>query len=231
MTRNHSIQWIIFDLSEVLIRGLVGIEKELARELSLPKKEILPAFGGEWLEELVLGAISEETYLRRIVAREGWQIELERLKAVIRDNFRREVPGTRRVLMDLAPRYGLALHSDHAREWIEYIRSVHPFLQVFGQMFFSFDLKRTKKEPEAFLAVLQALAVSPRRCLFIDDNPQNVSVAESVGIPSVLFVDSEQLATELKEADLILGGSALAARGAPRKSADAGVQGLLGPVE
>jgi len=120
------------------------------------------------------------------------------LKAAIRDNLRQEVPGTLQILMDLAPRYALPLHTDHAKEWIHYIRSVHPFLQLFRRTFFSFDLKRTKREPEAFLEVLEALAVPPRRCLFIDDNPENVSVAESVGLPSIPFVDAERLIAELR---------------------------------
>lgn len=97
--------------------------------------------------------------------------------------------------MDLAPRYALPLHTDHAKEWIHYIRSVHPFLQLFRRTFFSFDLK---KGAEAFLEVLEALAVPPRRCLFIDDNAENVSVAESVGLPSIPFVDAEGLIAELR---------------------------------
>jgi len=36
------IKCIIFDLSEVLIAGLVGIEKALAQELPVPENEILP---------------------------------------------------------------------------------------------------------------------------------------------------------------------------------------------
>jgi hypothetical protein len=107
---------IIFDLSEVLIAGLRGIEKPLSQELSLPQDEILPCFAGRLMEELCLGDISEETYLNKIIAREGWEIEPARLKAVIRRNFHREVDGTLPILTELASRYELVLHSDHARE-------------------------------------------------------------------------------------------------------------------
>ncbi|UCC65186.1 MAG: HAD-IA family hydrolase [Anaerolineae bacterium] len=191
------VRTIIFDLSEVLISGLVGIEKVLSRELALPEDEILPCFVGNWLEELLVGDISEETYLTRIVAREEWPIDVARLKAVIRSNFHHQVKGTIDLLMDLAGCHHLALLSDNAREWVSYVRSVHPFLEVFQRTFFSYDLKGLKKDPATFSAVLDAMSASPGECLFIDDNPLNVSAAESAGIPSVHFVGAEQLAAEL----------------------------------
>ena len=188
---------IIFDLSEVLIAGLVGIERELAREIPMPEEEILRRFGGPWLEEILVGNISEETYLRGIIAREGWTIGTARLKAVIRDNFHHHVAGSLSIVRDLAPRHELALMSDHAREWVAAIGSMHPFLRVFDRAFFSYDLRRTKKDPEAFRQVLDAMAIPPDSCLFIDDNPANVTVAESAGIPGIRFVNAGQLAAEL----------------------------------
>jgi hypothetical protein len=56
-----STKCILFDLSEVLIAGIVGIERVLAKELPLPENEILPQLSGDWFIELLLGNISEET--------------------------------------------------------------------------------------------------------------------------------------------------------------------------
>jgi FMN phosphatase YigB (HAD superfamily) len=192
------LRCIIFDLSEVLIAGLVGIEKQLSRELPVPEDEILSCFGGDWLETLFVGNISEDIYLRQVIAREKWRIDAARLKQVIRDNFHNEVEGTLSILTTLVPKYELVLLSDHAREWVAYVRAIHPFLKVFKHAFFSCDLRRTKKDPQAFLMLLDMVSVSPRDCLFIDDNPRNVIVAESVGIPGIHFVDAEQLAVELE---------------------------------
>ena len=193
------IQCIIFDLSEVLIAGLVGIEKELSRVLPIPEHEILPRFGGEVFHELLIGNISEDTYLRQIIAREGCTIGPTRLKAVIRDNFHHEVEGSLSLVAELATGYELVLLSDHAREWVAYIRSNHPFMRLFEHAFFSFDLKRTKKDPQAFLQVLDAISIPPSNCLFVDDNPHNVDVAESVGIAGIHFLDARQLAAELEK--------------------------------
>jgi HAD superfamily hydrolase (TIGR01509 family) len=192
------VQCIIFDLSEVLIAGLVGIERELAQELSVPEDKILPCFAGSLRHDLFVGSISEDTYLQQIITREKWETNLTRLKTVIRDNFHREVEGSLHILTDLASRYDLALLSDHAREWVSYIKSIHPFLKAFKQTFFSYDLKRTKKDPETFSMVLGAMSLSPQNCLLIDDNPENVHIAEWVGIPGIHFVDAEQSTSELE---------------------------------
>ena len=120
------------------------------------------------------------------------------MKRVIRDNFHTEVEGTLSILTALAPQYELVLLSDHAREWVAYIRTIHPFLEIFQRTFFSYDLRRIKKDPHAFLMLLDTVSISPRDCLFIDDNPGNVDVAESVGIPGIHFVGAVQLTAELE---------------------------------
>ncbi len=68
------IQTIIFDLSEVLIAGLLGIEKTLAKQLALPEAQVISAFGGTSLDDLLCGSISEELYLEQIIERQGWPI-------------------------------------------------------------------------------------------------------------------------------------------------------------
>lgn len=189
---------VIFDLSEVLIAGLVGVERELSRALSLPEDAILPCFGGERFVQLLIGQISEDAYLEGLLAREGWPIGLASLKAVIRQNFHREVAGMVDLLYRVASRGPVVLHSDHAAEWVAYIESVHPFMRVFHQAFFSYELARTKQEPETFVQVLASLSLPAEECLFIDDNPANVRIAESVGIPSLQFRSAERLAAELR---------------------------------
>jgi FMN phosphatase YigB (HAD superfamily) len=193
------VQCIIFDLSEVLIAGLVGVETELSRELLVPAQDILPCFGGRLFERLLTGDISEDDYLTQVIARERWPIAVSKLKGLIRRNFHRQVDGSVDLLVDLVASYNLALLSDHAAEWVAYIRTIHPFLEVFDHAFFSYELKRTKQDPDTFVEVLHAMSLAPEECLFIDDSPANVRVAESVGIPGIRFVGAGSLAAELEE--------------------------------
>jgi HAD superfamily hydrolase (TIGR01509 family) len=199
-----SIQTIILDLSEVLIAGLLGIEVPLAQRLGVPSSTNLPAFGGDLLQELCCARLTEDEYLERIIDRQGWRVSAEHLKPVIRRNFHRHVPGMQPVLSRLEPRYELVLLSDHALEWMAYIRRVHSFFTRFRASFFSYELGRTKSDPTTFALVLDELGRRPRQCLFVDDSERNVATARSVGLPSIRFADSAQLVRQLCRAGVEL---------------------------
>jgi FMN phosphatase YigB (HAD superfamily) len=57
----------------------------------------------------------------------------------------------------LASRYPLALISDHAREWIAYIKTIHSFMTAFQHTFFSFEHKSLKSDPQTFHMVLDSI--------------------------------------------------------------------------
>ena len=199
-----SIRTIIFDLGEVLIGGLYGIEGPLAECLAIHEEDILQAFAGPHLKDFCCGRITEDEYLQGILQRQGWSLQLAELKQIIRTNLQRSVPGMDAILRGLDGRYQLVIHSDHAREWVSYVRAVHPFLERFERGFFSFELGHTKDEPEAFRKVLAALNRRPRECLFIDDQERNVRAAKSVGLATIRFVDPAQLVCALEKRDIRL---------------------------
>jgi putative hydrolase of the HAD superfamily len=197
------IQCIIFDLSEVLIAGLVGVEAQLTQLISVPEGDILPGFGGEVFEIFLKGGITENQYFESIISREGWEIEPPRLKAVIRSNFHKRVDGSLEIAQALFSRFEVALHSDHAAEWIAYIKSIHPWIGMFKHTFFSYELKELKRAPKAFEKVLDSLALPPQHCLLVDDNPVNVEVARSVGMRGIHFQNARQLARELRDREIL----------------------------
>lgn len=192
------IKYIIFDLSEVLIAGIIGIEEVLYLKVPTPKEEIVKSFSGDWLKEYLVGKIDENIYLTEIIKRESWQIEIEELKKIIRNNFHSSVEGVLPIIEKLSQKYKLILHSDHTKEWIEYIKSIHPFLNLFEHLFFSYELKMTKHNPESFRKVILSIKAEPDECLFIDDHLRNIKNAESVGIHGIQFINASQLKTELE---------------------------------
>lgn len=192
------IRTIIFDLSEVLIAGLIGIEKPLSLRLQVPEEEVLAAFGGRLLEDLCRGGLSEDAYLSQIVTTQRWEISTDTLKRVIRRNLQRRVFGMEALVSQLAGEYELVLLSDHAAEWVGYIKSVHPFLEVFDRQVFSFDTGQLKKDGSMFRTLLEDIDRRPEACVFVDDNPLNVRAAEAVGIVSIQFLDAEHLIDSLR---------------------------------
>ena len=187
----------IFDLSEVLIMGLVGIEKPLSSILYMPEDKILPCFGGKLLQSICRGEISEDVYLQKIVETQHWKIEIEILKAIIRENFHRVVPGTKEVLNQLAENHQVILLSDHALEWVAYIKEIHSFFEIFDKVFFSYELGGTKKEMYTFEKVMQQINYRPQDCWLIDDSAANIVVAANAGINGIQFKNAEQLKESL----------------------------------
>jgi len=187
---------IIFDLSEVLIFGLVGVEKNLSAAVHLPENEILKYFARQ-LQEICRGEISEDEFLQQILMQQGWDLPLELLKRGIRDNLHREVDGMQSVLQHVARKYEVVLLSDHAREWVTYIQSIHPFLSEFKRTFFSYELGKTKKDPETFEGLLKEMSWQANECWLIDDSAENIAVAASVGINGIHFKNAKQLQEQL----------------------------------
>ncbi len=198
------IKNIIFDLSEVLIAGLVGIEKKLAGDVIIGNgDDLLKAFAGENLESLLKGEINEEEYLDAIIQKENWNVDKDDLKKVIRENFLLKVEGMDEILAELSENYKLYLLSDHANEWVEFIHASHPFLDLFHKKYFSFEIGSIKKEERIFRHLLTENNLNPEECIFIDDSSVNVEVAANLGIKAFQFIDAEKLKNDLRKEGLI----------------------------
>ncbi len=192
------ITTIIFDLSEVLISGLIGVEKELAPLVDLSKKTFLKKLWTDSFKELMQGRISEDEYLDDVFEKNNWKADKEIFKAIIRKNFHKEVEGMIELIEELKKNYKLILLSDHAKEWIEYIDKIHPFLSLFDKKYYSFQTGEIKREKRAFELLLKENNLSPDECLFIDDSQANVKVAEDLRIYALFFEDIEQLKRKLR---------------------------------
>jgi hypothetical protein len=96
------VQIIIFDLSDVLVTGLTGIEETLHPLLSVPKDEILRQFRSDAMFDYLLGQCSEETYLQALQRKYAWKLGVEQIKAIIREHFKRTIPGAKDIVVTLA---------------------------------------------------------------------------------------------------------------------------------
>lgn len=201
--KDNSVQNIIFDLAEVLIYGLLGVEETMAPELNITPEAYFESLSSVPLVALFEGRLTEDAFLKSVIEQTSWNISIDRMKDAIRANFHREVEGTLDIVQQLAPHYNLYLLSDHTREWITYIRSVYSFFDLFDRSFFSYDLGSIKENPKTFEAVLAAISAKPETCLFIDDSQDNCVVAESVGIRSIRFLDADQLRRELDQRGML----------------------------
>lgn len=198
------IRTVLFDLSEVLIAGLIGIEQRLAEQVGLEPSEVLEALGGDHLVRLLHGQSSEDEYLDAVLDRHGWSMEPDELKALIRSNFHTRIDGMDELLAQLSGSYELVLLSDHCTEWVEYIQSKHPFLELFERQFYSCTIGHTKRDRRSFQVVLAEIGRSPGEVLFVDDSQGNVETARSLCLNAIRFTSAEQLREEMREHGIAL---------------------------
>lgn len=84
------------------------------------------------------------------------------------------------------------MHYD--RWWPQY----REHLQVFEQIYLSFELGSRKPEPGCFEAILKAEEVGPEEVVFIDDVVGHVEAARAVGLTAIHYTSAEQLSTDLE---------------------------------
>ena len=189
------IKNIIFDMSEVIISGYHGVEKILEQQYAIPEEawERQRLSKNELFLNLMRGNLSEEAYLEELLQGTNWNISIEQLKAAIRSNLNRPVPGTMKVVRELKGKYQLILLSDYVREWMKYIEERNEDLRIFDKKIFSYNIGTTKSEVETFETVLEQTKIVANETLFIDDYEKNVKNAEAVGIHGIVFENAEQL--------------------------------------
>jgi putative hydrolase of the HAD superfamily len=105
-----------------------------------------------------------------------------------------EVPGVRdlvRALRATGLRCCLATNQDVSRG--EYMHEALGYGDLLDEAFYSYALGVAKPDPAYFSAVLQRLDAAPGETLFVDDNPDNVASARSVGLHAEHWVHTDGL--------------------------------------
>lgn len=198
---------VVFDLSEVLLPGLIGVEDKLETKVGKPKDMIAKALGSHPyheinnnLEQLLKSEISYEEY------REGFLIDLG-LSKEYQEVFDHEClrmfdfpySHTNELVEKLAKSCELFLLSDHCERWAEYIQNKHEFFKFFDGILWSYEVGATKKSDIPFKALCEKYDLNPIECLFVDDNRANISVASEVGFKTLLFSGKDSI-NEIYEA-------------------------------
>jgi FMN phosphatase YigB (HAD superfamily) len=83
------------------------------------------------------------------------------------------------------PVYLLSNLAQYNKEAIE--MKYRDFFSLSNGNYFSYELGLHKPDPQIFLSVCSKINTSPEQCFFIDDLPENVEGARTVGMQSIRF--------------------------------------------
>lgn len=102
--------------------------------------------------------------------------------------------GRVQLLQQLRHRYRIVLLSNTNDIHLRAVRNECPeLLDVFEQCFYSHEMKLRKPEPAIFEQVIATMGFLPERTLFLDDSPQHLRAAETLGIHTVWIQQPESV--------------------------------------
>ncbi|MEO0470259.1 MAG: HAD-IA family hydrolase [Bacteroidota bacterium] len=98
----------------------------------------------------------------------------------------------------LQKRFHLHILSDNYRENITYISHRYEFHRWSETQFYSFQYGMTKSDPRLFEKVLDEIGVIAEDVVFIDDDINNIRLAQNLGITGIQFVNNAQIFKEIE---------------------------------
>jgi len=195
------IKKVIFDLSEVLLPGLIGIEKHLEEITGKPSDLIAKALGSypyhaidNILESLLKGKITYQEYRSKFLISTGLSNTYEDVfDQQCLKMFETPYEHTMDLIQRVSQSCDLYLLSDHCEMFANHIQKNHSFFRYFKGTLWSYEVCATKKSEVPFTALLQRYSLKPSECLFVDDNQVNIAIADSMGFSTVHFLGAESV--------------------------------------
>ena len=194
-----TIRAVLFDLGGVLFRSVnQGQRSFWEKRLGVSGRQIAEAV---WLSPVgrraLIGQATEEEVWEEV----GRQFslnsdELLRLESDFRDESTLDVD-LLSYIRALRHEYQTGVISDAFLSARSRLQSIIP-PDTFDIMIFSAEEGIVKPNPIIFQRALERLGVSPQETIFVDDLPQNVAGASSLGIHAIQFSNSMQVQQEIK---------------------------------
>lgn len=93
----------------------------------------------------------------------------------------------------------IALCSDAWTNFIRPILDSNNLNPLFDVITISSEIGYAKPDKEIYLSTVRSLGVTPPDCIFVDDNPKNVTGAQALGMTSILFTSVADLKSKLTD--------------------------------
>ena len=153
----------------------------------------------EWNAKMDAGA----SFRREVVLLQRkypqWAAEIELYDTGWWRMMRGTIPGMYDLVMELKEKgyalYGLSNWND--RKFHTYVQSSYPVFGFLDGMVISGEEKIAKPDERIYRILLDRYGLKPEECLFVDDNPANVAVAEKLGFKTIVFESAGALRREL----------------------------------
>jgi FMN phosphatase YigB (HAD superfamily) len=175
---------VLFDVMGTLVHE--PFYQDVPRFFGMPLEELRRVrHPTAWLD-FERGLIDEAEYARRFFKDGSRVLDVEGLKRAMVEAYA-WIDGMPELCAELTAR-GVPLHTlSNYSPWYQLIEDKLAISRWVKWTFVSCLTGHRKPEPDAYRGAASSLGVAPADCFFVDDRPENVEGAHTVGMPGVVF--------------------------------------------
>lgn len=96
--------------------------------------------------------------------------------------------------------YRVYLLSNFGRYPFETLRKKYDFVNLVDGKVISYEVKKMKPDEAIYRELFERYDLNPRECIFVDDRPENIETAQTLGMQGILFTSYEDARVKLEEA-------------------------------
>jgi putative hydrolase of the HAD superfamily len=195
MSSNHSaIKNLIIDLGGVLYAIDYAIIEHGMKSLQDPKDTNVIRYSKSYQDELFtlfeIGSITPQAFYEGMKEKFHLQASQEAFEAVWNSMLLGLINGRLELIKDLANHYRLFLLSNTNLVHYTYLLpECEAMFHAFEKCYLSFEMGLRKPSAEIFQTVLKENQLLPEETLFIEDSPQHITTAQSLGIHTLYVTD------------------------------------------
>lgn len=204
-----AIEAVIFDYGRVLSNSEDPVAKGKLLALSgLDESTLFPAYW-RFRHAYDLGELNGAAYWARVAGDAGVSFTPGQIEELIETDIlmwaslNEEMLSWVVALQDAG--FPTAILSNMGEDMLRYMRQEFGWLAHFQHHTWSCELGIGKPDPAIYTHTCESLGVAPEHTLFLDDKPENIEAAASVGLNAVLFHSIEQLRHDLEARNLQAG--------------------------
>jgi putative hydrolase of the HAD superfamily len=198
------IKHIIFDLGNVLIdihpeRALQQFSKRCAFTIDTVRE----FFKSPIYWDHMAGLYPPETFYRKVIETYPCQLSQEEFKEIWNTVIGLAKIGIEPLIHKLKKDYVLSVCSNTDPWHWEKVEQEVSFISSFQYYFLSFQMRKTKPDPEVFSMIPEKLECTADECIFIDDTSVNIEQASQSGFNTILASNSNEISEGLKKMKIL----------------------------
>lgn len=187
------IKNVLFDIGNVIIRwDSLSVARKIFRDEETAKAICALTYDGDYWQDLDAGKYTVDEVIAMLEAEAPEKLRGDIRRAYDYPQYVDIDRDTEELIKRLKGEgYSLYFASNFSERVYDVVERFR-LNDYFSGHVFSFEEKTLKPSPEFFKILCKRYRLQPEECVFIDDLPQNVAGAESIGIHGFVFKDNQE---------------------------------------